>query len=308
MPTRACPSCESNKSRVVATLTARQIVDGNTTYRPDSLDILQVRAGDPFAFAECNDCGFLFAAEEPSESFLTALYTRVIDGERARKESQRPQWVAHQLALAARLLAKFADPVTVLDYGCGYGTLLRALRGPAVRSVGFEPSETVVLDLVAQGLDASADLESIRRRGPYDGIILSDVLEHVPRPRQVLEDCHGMLRDEGWIAVSVPNYSTVWRNEVVRAVRSGAGAPADFNPWEHLNYFSPQELSAMLNDAGFTADAFSGADFGLRNETGLRGWGNAIKAALRLFQFAAHPQAMTTSVVAQRKSTSKSDR
>ena len=307
MQSRPCPGCESDQSRVVATLTARQIIVGNGTYSPDSLDILQVQGDDRFAFAECAGCGFLFAAEEPSASFLTALYARAIDGERARNESQRPQWVAHQFQLAAPLLARFSTPVTILDYGCGYGTLLRALSGPAVRSIGFEPSETVVRNLVAQGLDASSDLESVRRRGPYDGIILSDVLEHVPRPRQVLEDCHGMLRDDGWIAVSVPDFSPRRRNAVLSEVRRGASAPNDFNPWEHLNYFSPRALSAMLNNAGFAVDPFSSADFGLRNEAGIRRWGNAIKAAIRLLQFAARPKAMTTAIVAQRKSTSKSE-
>jgi len=116
-----------------------------------------------------------------------------------------------------------------------------------------------------------------------------------------------MLRDDGWIAVSVPDFSPRRRNAVLSEVRRGASAPNDFNPWEHLNYFSPRALSAMLNNAGFAVDPFSSADFGLRNEAGIRRWGNAIKAAIRLLQFAARPKAMTTAIVAQRKSTSKSE-
>jgi len=284
-------------------MTARDIVAGNSTYSPDALPLLGVEPEDTFAFAECIGCGFLYAAEEPAPEFLAALYTRVISGERASVESRRPQWVAHQLALAASLLARFTDPVTILDYGCGYGTILRALNSPSVRCVGFEPSETVLASLTEQGLDASSDLEAIRKRGPYDGVILSDVLEHMPRPRQVLADCASMVRAGGWIAVSVPDFSLRRRKTVLDDLRRGACAARDLNPWEHLNYSSPGGLEAMLDEAGFAVDANSTADFGLRSgHGGVRRWGNGIKSALRLLRFSVRPRAMTTTLLGQRRS------
>lgn len=183
----------------------------------------------------------IYAAEIPT--FLEALYTRAIDPAKSRAEALRPQWVAHQLRLASHLLD--AGCKRILDYGCGAGTIVRAIG--------------------CDGYDPYAANFRARPVGPYDGIVLSDVLEHVPDPRLVLRTCRNLLRDDGLIAVHVPTY------------------PNAINPWEHLNYFTGRTLRAMLRAEGFEPREIS-ADIGLRpNLRGARKMGNAAKSFLRFF-------------------------
>jgi 2-polyprenyl-3-methyl-5-hydroxy-6-metoxy-1,4-benzoquinol methylase len=211
--------------------------------------------------------------------------------------------MGQQLHLAALLLKRFngAERIDILDYGCGYGTIVRALGGSRVSGCGFEPT-TVVAALRSEGLDATDSLEELRSRGPFNGIILSDVLEHLPEPRETLKICHSLMRPGGWICVSVPYFGEALSNAVFDALRRGVVRTRELNPWEHLNYFSPTTLSNVLEGSGFAVDATVNPDLGFRSEArAFRRWGNAVKSAFRMFSFAAHAHLTTTTALARRK-------
>jgi SAM-dependent methyltransferase len=299
---RRCPACDADLPRVRGALTARQITEGNTTYRNDALLRLDLAGSEEFEFAECGGCGFLYALREPTPEFLTRVYDEVIDADVARVESQSPSWTAHQLRIAATLLGRFTESsVTILDYGCGYGTILRALRSPTVRSVGYEPYQSVVSALASEGLEVVTTHEELRERAPFDGAVLSDVLEHVSDPRGTLATCHELIRPGGAICVSVPDFSDDRRDAILRDLKAHLPVTRELNPWEHLNYFSPQSLSRMLSSEGFHLSPHADADFGLRaGNTGIRRLGNGLKSAARLLRFVLSPHATTTTVVAQR--------
>jgi 2-polyprenyl-3-methyl-5-hydroxy-6-metoxy-1,4-benzoquinol methylase len=305
MPQRPCPACAATSPRIAGSMTAAQVVAGNDTYADDALELLGIRGEERYHFAACERCGFLYALDLPDEPFLHQLYARVIRGDRARVESQSPSWVSHQLALAARLLSRLGTSVTVLDYGCGYGTIVRALQSPSIQCVGFEPSPTVLAALQQEGLDATGDLAAITARAPFDGIVLSDVLEHVPEPREVLSFCAGLLRPEGWLIVSVPDFGLRRRAAILRDLGRGRPVTRELNPWEHLNYFTPDALAAMLRAAGLDMAAEPLPAFGFRAETsGPRRVLNAGRSALRLLRFAASPGPSSTTLLAQRPAAS----
>jgi 2-polyprenyl-3-methyl-5-hydroxy-6-metoxy-1,4-benzoquinol methylase len=290
---RHCPLCGEDRPRLLATISPHTICEGNTTYRPDAPLLLGIDASAPLAFVQCLACAFIYAQDAPDAALLERLYNVVIDAERARAESLAPPWVAHQLQLASTLLSRFANRETanVLDYGCGHGAIVRALA-----CTGYEYAESVAAAGRARGLAIYSDLHEIRARAPYDGIVLSDVLEHVVEPRATLATCHELLRPGGWICVSVPDFSERRARAVFDALRRGEAVTREVNPWEHLNYFSPETLSAMLTRAGFAVEPYATATFGLRRG----GWGNAVKSAARMLAFTARPRATSTTLLAQR--------
>jgi SAM-dependent methyltransferase len=297
MTRRSCPACASDRPAIAGTVTARAIVDGNTTYRATALDLLGVSAADSFSIARCTRCGFVYALDAPNDAFLATLYRDVIDDTVARVESQSPSWTAHQLRLASLVVAAVGDAplVRVLDFGCGYGTIVRALDGPRIEAFGFEPAAPIDDPRVF------ASLDDVRGRGPFDAVILSDVLEHLADPLDALHTCRALLRPHGWLAVSVPDFSDARRDAILADLRAGRPFSRELNPWEHLNYFSPWSLDAMLRRGGFTPAADRTAEFGLRPEArGTTRAGNAVKSAARLLQFALRPRAMTTTLVARR--------
>jgi methionine biosynthesis protein MetW len=120
---------------------------------------------------------------------------------------------ARDLRQDLRLIADLIEPDTrVLDVGCGEGALLAHLaRTKRVDARGIELSQAGVHDCVSQGLavvqgDADTDL-AIYPDASFDYVILSQTIQAMRRPRQVLEN---MLRIGRYGIVSFTNYAH-WR-------------------------------------------------------------------------------------------------
>ena len=72
------------------------------------------------------------------------------------------------------------------------------------------------------------------------GIILSDVLEHLPEPRSASGDLRKLLVPRGLLCVNVPDFSESRVRTIAKQLNHGQRPPRELNPWEHLNYFSPE--------------------------------------------------------------------
>ncbi len=75
-------------------------------------------------------------------------------------------------------------------------------------------------------------------------VTLSDVLEHVPRPVEILQKIRSWLAVDGWLFLSLPNADSrmarLMGKRWVLLLR------------EHLWYFSPVTITALLSRTGFT--------------------------------------------------------
>lgn len=303
---RSCPLCDKSGRRILGQVPAARFCAVNSTYREDFSKILGISQDTSFPIAECTDCGFVYAGIVPPQEFLNRVYDEVIDPDAGRFESLSPSWVAHQLRLGALMLGELVDVFgderfSVLDFGCGYGTLLQALPSPRVECIGFESSQRCLSYLRDRGVPVSGRLEEVRERGPYHGIILSDVLEHVPAPRELLSVCRELLVAEGLVCVNVPAFDRASLDQAV----SDRPFPRTLNPWEHLNYFSPGTLRSMLSAQGFVLREPAGpVDVGVRPRLrGLRRLGNSAKSILRLARYAMGRISGPTLVLGQKSGT-----
>lgn len=91
----------------------------------------------------------------------------------------------------------------------------------------------------------------------YDAITMTDVLEHIPNPVEMLTHAHRLLNVNGWIAVKVPCGPNQLLKERLRArIKRQDNVSIALN-MVHINHFSPMSLRLALERAGFSKPAFS---------------------------------------------------
>jgi len=295
---RACPLCASSAKVRLLTLDADAIFRSNWSYRPEAKALLEVDADDRYSVVECSGCGFLYADALPDAPFLHRVYDQVIDGDAARSNNLSPAQIAPKMdniAVLLRLAGTRAEPLRILDYGCGFGATLALLAaaGPAVQAIGYETSATRLADLRARGLAATGDTAQWMGRGPFDIVVLDNVLEHVLSPRETVASIARACAPDALLFVSVPETNRERVLAQQRVADAGGAIDMDINPWEHLNYFDTKHLDALL--AAFAFGPLSAArlpqavDIGVRPcESAAGRMKNALASLPRLAAYAMH--------------------
>lgn len=77
----------------------------------------------------------------------------------------------------------------VLDFGCGEGHLAQAIAKKAIKSSGYDIVKNGNLEWEKEGeYFLTTDFSKIVANGPYDYIVLYDVLDHSENPVKILKD------------------------------------------------------------------------------------------------------------------------
>lgn len=134
-----------------------------------------------------------------------------------------------------RVAASTVSPgEAVADFGCGRGFFLEHLPGHVQRAVGVDLNADAISELQARGLEAHniafADFAS-RERASFDAVCAFQVIEHLPRVRDVIVPALACLKPRGRLYVSVPNRQRLTFDEL---------EPFDFPPHHVSRWASPQ--------------------------------------------------------------------
>jgi 2-polyprenyl-3-methyl-5-hydroxy-6-metoxy-1,4-benzoquinol methylase len=156
------------------------------------------------------------------------------------------------------MLAELSPPYgRVLDIGCGAGATARTMRDRGVEIlVGVEPNASAAA--LARGVFDVVQEESIeellkagRLEGPFDTILLYDVLEHLVDPALVLRDLRPLAAQGGRIHISVPNarHWSLVRDLLIR----GTFAYSDWGHRDatHLRWFTRRDLEQLVTSTGY---------------------------------------------------------
>ena len=149
------------------------------------------------------------------------------------------------------------DARRVLELGCGEGALAAAYkaRNPACAYTAVElhgPAAAAArtrVDRLIEGDVMSLDPAVLADLGPFDAVVMGDVLEHLADPWAVLRRVEALLAPEGVLALSVPN-AAHW--SLLAAVMGGDWPAADSGLFDrtHLRWFTLASLRATLAEAG----------------------------------------------------------
>ncbi|HAU89195.1 MAG TPA: hypothetical protein DCW72_02870 [Elusimicrobia bacterium] len=161
------------------------------------------------------------------------------------------------------VFSSLIEPGTsLLDIGCGDGFALKYLaEKKSVSGEGVDISEAAVRAATNRGVKArAADITAagFEISGVYDYILISEVIEHIARPEDLLRKIHGHFR-KGLI-VSIPN-----SGHYIHRLRLLFGRfPVQWmlHPGEHLRFWTLRDFRRWSEWLGFRVA-------GIRTSTGV---------------------------------------
>jgi glycosyltransferase involved in cell wall biosynthesis/SAM-dependent methyltransferase len=192
-------------------------------------------------WVRCSTCGHGFANPRPSPAAL--------------REAYRDPPPAHLLAWNYERLTLWSDIVhdlwrhrptgDFLDVGVANGALAGVAQDFGYRVCGLDVHPAYADAVRRLGVefvlgDICTHDFGCRR---FDVVALGDVIEHVAEPRTALARVAALLKADGLVWLSTPNYEGVW----TRALRE---RDAMWLEGEHLQYFCLRSLRRLADEVG----------------------------------------------------------
>lgn len=220
--------------------------------------------GDPLDIRRCPACGYWRSTyrDTPSRREIQEEHPSAYQG----RDGQRfGSLISRLRAACAGYRARHArfgadGPAQVIDFGCGQGYFLDALRAAGHRCLGIEISETTGRRAMAKGHRVEASLDVLAERS-FAAAVSVHVIEHLPDPAGILDALRRVLRPGAGFYFEVPNADS-WQGRLFgrRWLHCEAGL--------HIHHFTPRAMTALLAANGYRTERIGTYSF----EHGLLGW------------------------------------
>lgn len=199
----------------------------------------------------CEKCGFVFAVGIPATEDFRRYYAEASKYEFSHAGGKQHSYEVSRLADLASWIGEHCPrDVRLIDVGCATGELLVQLRRLGFKSLtGLDPSESCVrygseqlgLRIIRGVLDMRPENER-----PFDVLVLSAVLEHIPELDASIEQMASWVGTEGQVVLEVPDAAHF---------ADAFNAPYQEFSVEHINFFSAESLTNLMEKHGFRAQA-----------------------------------------------------
>ena len=211
-----------------------------------------------FKVIECKKCQFKHIVPIPTEEELVKVYEdeyysveKPLYIDRMKEDSE---WWNLSYDDRYDSFEEFLDKNNrrILDIGSGPGLFLNRGKERGWEVTGIEPSKQAFeysskkLGLNIYNMFLNEDTKN--DIGRFDVIHMSEVLEHVPNPKGLLNIALEKLNANGLICIVVPNDYNPFQN----SLRDACG----YDPWwvappHHINYYNFESLTRLLEKVGF---------------------------------------------------------
>ena len=189
----------------------------------------------PLQKRACAVCGLVSSATPARAGFFERGYSLYAHAPSASpREHRRQQLYARWIAQAYRRTAQLPQPQSVLDVGCGNGSLLLALgdEWPSATLAGCDPSAEAVAHASAAGCRVwQGTASSLPTDLQVDVVVSVNVIEHLDDPLAFLRDLVSRLNRDGMLVLICPD---------------GARPGLELLIADHAYSFAPSHLATIL--------------------------------------------------------------
>jgi hypothetical protein len=151
----------------------------------------------------------------------------------------------HEFRRILEAVEKHVPTGKLVEFGCAYGFFLEE-ASRAFTTFGVEISDHARTVCEGKGLDVvrEATPEILESRGPFDVAVMLDVLEHMQDPGATLDMLHGTMTPGAQLVVTTGDFGSMLSRVMGRYWRL-------MTPPQHLWFFSPKTVTALLERHGF---------------------------------------------------------
>jgi SAM-dependent methyltransferase len=149
-----------------------------------------------------------------------------------------------EFARTVAFIRRYRGAGKLLEVGCAYGFFLQeAKRYFTVR--GIELADDAAAYCRRQGLavETGTTDEVSSSGGPFDVIVLLDVIEHLPDPRATMATLGRALGPDGVVVLTTGDFASL-------AARALGSAWRLMTPPQHLWFFTPRSMERLAAGAG----------------------------------------------------------
>jgi 2-polyprenyl-3-methyl-5-hydroxy-6-metoxy-1,4-benzoquinol methylase len=205
---------------------------------------------------DCLECGYKHVYPLPSPEELNSFYTddfytteKPVNIQRYLEDEE--WWELTYVSRLSHLESIGLPEKSVLDVGSGPGLFLKFAVKNGWKALGVEPSKVAVehtLSLGCEVVEGFLDLNLSKKIGSFSAIHASEVLEHVPDPKEMLNIFYSLLEPGGLVCICVPNDFNIFQEALVSEQK--------YKEWwvdkrHHLNYFNHGSLIRLLESSSF---------------------------------------------------------
>ncbi|GAB7082228.1 class I SAM-dependent methyltransferase [Megalodesulfovibrio paquesii] len=224
------------------------------------VDTIYQTSEQEFSYVACSACGHLYLCPRPRRESAHLIYPANYGAQfSAQSGAKGIGELKRRIALARlkRVSHILRPGVRILELGCGDGQLLQSIRAahPSAELWGadiqlaphtreqFHAQQIFFKESFAEELEFPD--------GYFDLIIMTQLIEHLWAPEQVLENTRRILNPAGYMLIETPNTDGYDRAFFKTGAWGGYYFP------RHLNLFNTTSLTRLLANHGFRVEEFN---------------------------------------------------
>lgn len=197
---------------------------------------------------KCTECNNLYSQHFPLKFSIRKNPLKIIYPQQNQTQNLTPisSYILRDWCNILQNLKQFTKGKNILEIGIGNGELIATAleMNYGIDCVEIEEDVAQKISNLLECPIICCDFIDLPENKQYDILFMGDVLEHIDDPKKALKKAYKLLKNDGVLWISTPNYESSF-NKLHKT------STALWNePW-HITYFNKNGLENLLTDLGF---------------------------------------------------------